>query len=129
MFRIRRFGVVKTATVAALMYFVVVLIFVIPIALIVAVAGTQSTAGRDGTPLFDPALGAAGVFVFGLLAAVLYGLIGWIFTAVACLIYNLVARWTGGIEVQVERREPPVATVPATWGAPSGPPPAAPPAS
>jgi hypothetical protein len=64
-----------------------------------------------------------GVFVFGLLAALIYGVIGWIFTAIACAIYNLAAGWVGGIEVQVDQSAPP--PVPQLW-APSAPPPAPP---
>ena len=83
MFRIRRFGVMKTATVVAVLY----MIFV-------------------------------------------YGLFGWVFTAIALAIYNLAARWVGGIEVEVETVGPPP-PVP-TWGAtlpPSSSPPTIPPAA
>jgi hypothetical protein len=45
-----------------------------------------------------------GALLGGALAAlVFYPLLGWVFTAIACLIYNFAARWAGGIEVQVER--------------------------
>ena len=44
-----------------------------------------------------------GILVFGLLAAVLYGVVGWILTAIGCAVYNLVAGWVGGIEVQVDQ--------------------------
>jgi hypothetical protein len=52
----------------------------------------------------------------GCWGALFYGIIGWVFTAIACLTYNLVARWTGGIEVQVVQAPPPE-PVPA-WGPP-----------
>ena len=44
-----------------------------------------------------------------LLAALIYGVFGWIFTAIACAIYNLAAGWVGGIEVQVNQSAPPPA--------------------
>jgi hypothetical protein len=116
MYRIRRFGVMKTATVAAVMYMVVVAIFVVPFALLVAIAGTGD--GLQG--------GLGGALVLGVVAIFGYGLLGWVFTALACLIYNLVAGWVGGIEVQVETVAPPPA-LPA-WGTTPQPPPAAPPA-
>jgi hypothetical protein len=53
-----------------------------------------------------------------------------VFTAIALAIYNLAARWVGGIEVEIESVAPPP-PVP-TWGAtlpPSAPPPTIPPAS
>jgi hypothetical protein len=125
MYRLRRFGVARTATVVGLMYALLVGIILIPILLLVGAVGLQtdpgtvvigepgSDLGRTGTAGAG-ALGIAGLLLLGLLAALLYGIVGWIVTAIACLLYNLVARWTGGIEVQVVQAPPPEA-VPA-WG-------------
>lgn len=139
MFRLRRFGVVRTATVVGLMYALLVGVILIPILLLVGVVGVQTDLGTGrpaviGEPGSDlgtgtagaGAVGIAGLLALGLLAALLYGIVGWILTAVVCLLYNLVARWTGGIEVQVVQAPPPEA-VPA-WGPtrpgpPVGPPP------
>ena len=112
MYRIRRFGVVKSSTVVAVMYVIVIAVFALPIAVGVALFGRGDTAG-----------GAAGVLVLGLLAAAVYGVLGWVFTAIACALYNLV----GGIEVQVEPVAPPPPAP--IWG-PTGTasPPTAPPA-
>lgn len=115
MVRIRRFGVVRTATVVAVLYMVIAAIFAIPFALLAAAAG--SSVGSVGD------VNLAGILTIVLLAVVGYGVLGWVFTAIACLLYNLVAGWTGGIEVQVERVDaPPPAPV---WG--SAPPPTTPP--
>jgi hypothetical protein len=116
MFRIRRFGVIKTANVVAVLYVVIVAVIFVPILAIVALAApaNQSIGG----------MGAVGVLVVGLLAAVFYGIIGWIFTAIACLLYNLAAGMIGGIEVQLEAVPPPA--VPAVWGPANAPPDAAP---
>ncbi|MET1231377.1 MAG: hypothetical protein ABWY52_00840 [Candidatus Limnocylindrales bacterium] len=119
MFRIRRFGVIKTATVAAVMYVVIVLVIFIPILLITALVGI-TPAGSNGLGGVGPVVG---VLILGLLAAFFYGVFGWVFTAIACLLYNLVASWVGGIEVQVEAVVPaiqPPATAPPTWGQPGG---------
>jgi hypothetical protein len=97
MFRIRRFSVIKTSNVAALVYMVIVAIFVVPFGLLVSIAGTAG--GVQG--------GAVGGIAFALIAILGYGLFGWVFTAIGCLIYNLVAGWIGGIEVQVESVAPP----------------------
>jgi hypothetical protein len=113
MYTIRRFSVVKTATVVAVIYVVIVAIFIVPLAILAVAFGRgESAAG-----------GLVGVLVFGLLAALIYGVIGWIFTAIACAIYNLAAGWVGGIEVQVDQSAPPPAQQ--LW-APSAPPPAPP---
>ena len=117
MFRIRRFSVIKTSNVAALIYMVAVAIFVIPFALLFAVAGTASQVQG----------GVTGGIVFAVVAIFGYGLLGWVFTAIACLIYNLAARWVGGVEVQVEPVQPP--PPPPAWMAPTPPPPQGPPTS
>jgi hypothetical protein len=113
MYTIRRFSVVKTATVVAVMYVVLVAIFIVPLAILAVAFGRGDSAAG----------GLVGVLVFGLLAALIYGVIGWIFTAIACAIYNLAAGWVGGIEVQVDQVTPPPA---AQLWAPSAPPPAPP---
>jgi len=127
MYRIRRFGVVKTATVVAIMYMVIVGVFVAPFALLgLLIAPSQGGAGT-----------AAGIVAFGLLAIFGYGLLGWVFTAVAAAIYNLAARWVGGIEVEIEHVVPPApppdwmltSTGPTPPRPSSPPPPASPPAS
>lgn len=119
MFRIRRFGVMKTATVVAVMYMLIVAVFVVPIALIgLLIAPSQGSAAGSTV---------VGIVVFGVVAIFAYGLIGWVFTALAAGIYNLAAGWVGGIEVQVETVAPPP-PLPA-WGATTqAPPPSAPPA-
>lgn len=128
MFRIRRFGVIRTSNVVAFFYLVIVAVIFVPIAAFVAVAApaNQSFGGFG-------AAGALGVLFVGLLAAIFYGIFGWIFTALACLLYNFAARMIGGIEIQLEAVEPPT-PVPA-WGSAnvppeaSGTPPPTPPAS
>jgi hypothetical protein len=112
MYRIRRFNVMKTATVVAVMYMVIVAIFVIPFAifaLLISATGTPQAQGFFG-----------GSIIFGLFTILGYGLFGWIFTAIACYIYNVAAGWVGGIEVQVEPVAPP--PPPPAWMTPTTPP-------
>lgn len=112
MYRIRRFNVMKTATVVAVMYMVIVAIFVIPFAIFALLISAT------GTPQAQQFFG--GSIIFGLFAILAYGLFGWIFTAIACYIYNVAAGWVGGIEVQVEPVAPP--PPPPAWMTPSAPP-------
>jgi hypothetical protein len=106
-YRIRRFGIIKTATVAAIMYVIVIAIFFVPATLIVGIASTSDGASNVGANV-------GGLVVAGIIAALLYGLLGFLVTAVACAVYNLAAGWVGGIEVQVEGLQPPQA--PPVWG-------------
>jgi transmembrane protein DUF3566 len=121
MVRIRRFGVIRTATVVAVIYALLVIIVFIPVILLLSVAGTTTTTPGlgtvEGTGL--GAIGLVGGLALGLVVALLYAIVAWIFTAIACLFYNLAARFVGGIEVQVERLDtPPLAPAPAGWGNP-----------
>lgn len=107
MYRIRRFGVVRTATVVAVAYAIGFGIIAIPLALIGLAAPRGAFAAAAVVP----------IFLFVLL--VVYPLVIWVFTAIACLVYNLAARWVGGIEVEIER--PPRVWTGAGWP-PSTPP-------
>lgn len=115
MYRIRRFGIVKTATVVAVIYLLLVAIFFV-IALIAVAVSPQTWPGAT----------VGGVVIGGLILAAVYAIFGWIFTAIACAIYNLAAGWVGGIEVQVEAlaAAPPTPSWGPTYG--SNPPPAPP---
>ena len=95
MYRISRFGVVKTATMVALIYVIVVAIFFVPAAIIVLALGRST------------GVAAGGVLIGGVLIAIVYAAFGWIFTAIGCAIYNVAARWVGGIEVQLQPVAPP----------------------
>ena len=70
-------------------------------------------------------------FAFAFISPIvaLYGIFGWIFTAIACLLYNWVAGFAGGVEIRLEAV--PVPTVPPSpvVTAPPAPPPAEPPAA
>ena len=94
MVRLTRFGVVRTASVAAIVYLILSAIIFIPVALLV---GTMpiTTVDQFGQPVsvrISPI-----VFLF---LPLIYAAVGWVFTAVACLIYNLAAWVTGGIEFE-----------------------------
>lgn len=39
---------------------------------------------------------------FFMMMPFMYGGMGFVMTAIGCAIYNLIAGWTGGIEVEVE---------------------------
>jgi hypothetical protein len=89
--RIRRFGVLQTAKVVAVLYALMGLVFV-PILLIVSIFSPSKDVPGPG---------------FALLLPILYGVLGFVFTAISCAIYNFVAGLVGGIEVELD--EAPVA--------------------
>lgn len=98
--QIRSFGVLQTSKVVAIIYALVTLVFFVPFALIGLLAGAAS-GGQEGI------FGGVAFLVLALLAPVLYGILGFIFTALSCAVYNVVAGWVGGIEVRMEGNAPP----------------------
>lgn len=88
--RIRRFGVYQTAKVAAIIYFLFGLIMV----------GMLNSVFL-GKWLPESAISG----IFFLFIPFIYGIIGFMFTAAFCAIYNFTVRWTGGIEVEFETTE------------------------
>lgn len=95
MVRIKRLGVVQTAKVAAVMYFIFSAVIMIPIGLITMLTGPA----KDSFPgLFGGLFGG----IFMIIMPIIYAVLGFIFVAIACLIYNLIARFMGGIEIELE---------------------------
>lgn len=114
MFRIRRFGIVQTATTVAVLYMVAIAILIVPFAFLAT--ALLSAMPATGGPTFD----VSGIIVFALIAIVGYGVATWVITAISCAVYNLVAGWVGGIQVQLDPVAPPP-PVP-NWGPTSTPP-------
>jgi len=78
----------------AILYGIMGLIF-IPFFLLMTFVGSQMPAQqRVGVMAFS-----AG---FAIFVPVIYAVIGFVFGALGAVIYNLVAKWVGGIEVEVE---------------------------
>ena len=46
--------------------------------------------------------GMIGGLVFGLFAPVFYAVMGFVMGAISAFLYNLLAKWVGGIQVQVQ---------------------------
>lgn len=85
--QIRQVSAVQTAKVMALMYFVIGLIFFL-------IMGIFSAFMPGPRPPF-----ATG---FMLAMPFFYLIFGFVFTVISALVYNLVAKWTGGVEFTVE---------------------------
>ena len=79
--QIKHISVFQTSRVLAIIYGVIAIVFM-PVLLI-------------------PALGDNGngsMVVFSLVAPIVYAILGFMFTALFCWIYNIIAKYTGGIE-------------------------------
>jgi|SRR5580704_1691433 hypothetical protein len=97
---IKSVGVLSVAKIMGLIYGCLGLI-AIPFFLLIGLAG--SLAGKQQSPF----AGMIGL-VLALLAPILYGVMGFIMGAIGAALYNLFAKWIGGIEVQVQSDTPPL---------------------
>lgn len=89
-------GVMSVAKLMGLLYGCLGLIFA-PFFLLIGLVG--SFAGQEKTPF-------AGIFgvVFAVLMPIMYGAMGFVMGAISALLYNVLARWAGGFELELEPR-------------------------
>jgi hypothetical protein len=88
MMQVNSFGVLQTSKLIAVLYLMVFAVIGIPVAVIaIAVAGPSRLGGPE--------------ILLVLLIPVVYGVMGFVFTAIACALYNVAAKWVGGIEIDI----------------------------
>lgn len=86
--RIQRFEPLQTAKVLGILY---------------AIMGAVVAPFFILATMLTPEASAAGLGIgFAIALPLLYGLFGALATAIGCLLYNLVASWVGGIEVDLD---------------------------
>lgn len=93
--RIRSIGVLSAGMIIGALYAVLGLfmaIIFVPIALI------AMSLGED----VGSAAPAIGILIFGVLSPFLYGALGFIGGVIVALVYNLLARLVGGLEIELE---------------------------
>lgn len=95
---LKRIGPGSAFKVGLVIYAIVGLIIGICMALFSMVAGSLGSLAGSGTPrTFGFGLGIGAVIV----VPIAYGIVGGIVAAIAAVIYNLVASWVGGLEVDI----------------------------
>jgi hypothetical protein len=94
---VKSVGVLSVAKIMGLVYGCLGLIFV-PFFLIAVLAG--AFADQDSSFRLAGVIG----FVFAILMPIIYGGMGFVIGAIGALIYNLVAKWVGGVELEIEVR-------------------------
>jgi hypothetical protein len=104
--RIKRIAPLQAGKMLGVLYGCMGLIF-LPIFMLAGVAGAfaqhaQQTQGASAAPA---ALTAGLMLAVGIFMPIFYAVFGFIFGIISAAIYNLVARWVGGIEVEVEQFE------------------------
>ncbi|HET8634037.1 MAG TPA: hypothetical protein VFL88_07800 [Gemmatimonadales bacterium] len=91
--RIRRFDVGQAAKVLGLLYLLLGVVF----AVIFWLVGSMIPAAEKAQP---------GMAIFGgamlLFLPILYGIVGAVMGAIASALYNMIASWVGGFEIELE---------------------------
>jgi len=98
---VRKFGVLSTAEITAILYAIMGLIFGLLYAIFVSLTMAIAKTG----PVY-PGLKFAGVglvWVIGIIVfPILYGIIGFIVTIIGTALYNAIAPKIGGIKIELE---------------------------
>ena len=109
MVSIKRFGVLSVGVIFAMLYAVLGLFIGIiwagMFAMLSVFSGMFGSAFSDGYAEGD-FLGAFSWLFGGLiivLAPVFYGALGFVYGVIAAALYNLFARWTGGIKLELQQ--------------------------
>ncbi len=87
--QIVRFSPFQTAKIMTVLYFLMGLVFTIPMLLVTMMAGAQEGAVAPNLLLI-------------IAMPFMYAILSFIFVPLACLAYNICARLVGGIEVTME---------------------------
>jgi hypothetical protein len=92
--RIKRISPLQLGKMLALLYGIIGLV-AIPFLLFMATMSAQLPPEQRG-PLMAMGAGAA------LFAPILYAMVGFVIGVIGAVIYNVVAKWVGGIEIELE---------------------------
>jgi hypothetical protein len=97
---VKRVGPGSAFKIGLVLYGILGLLLGIVMACVSMVAGSLGTMGSSAVPgarALGFGMGLSAVIVFPLL----YGLFGGVFAAIGAVLYNLVAGWVGGLEVDI----------------------------
>ena len=97
---IRRFGVVSTGKIMGLLYAILSLFVAIPYGLILILAGAAGGGGPGGGGAGGAIAGVGVCLVFGL--PIFYGVVGFLGGMLTAAVYNALAAWVGGIDMELE---------------------------
>jgi hypothetical protein len=103
MHRIKSVGVMSVAKVMGLIYGALGLL-IVPIFLVIGLASSMAIKqAQQATGANLPAaMGPIFAILMAIAAPIMYGLMGFVTGAISALIYNLIAGWVGGIEMELE---------------------------
>ncbi len=96
--RLKRIAPLQLGKMLGILYAMMGLLF-LPL---FALAGLAGAFAQQSTNNGAGALPAVALLVMGFLMPIMYGVMGFLIGIISAAVYNLAARWIGGIEVEVE---------------------------
>jgi hypothetical protein len=97
--KIKSVNVLSVAMTAAIVYGCISLV-VVPFILLLISIGSFAAMNQSNNPF--GAIGAMSGIVLVVIIPLFYAVVGFIFGAIGAFIYNLSAKWTGGIALELE---------------------------
>ncbi len=98
--KLKRIAPLQLAKMLGVLYGLMGLVF-LPFFLLFALLGAMLPSGSQQAAGAG-VMAAGGMVIMGILMPVMYAFFGFVFGAISAWLYNLVASWIGGIEVEVE---------------------------
>jgi hypothetical protein len=101
---IKSVGVLSVAKILGFIYGTIALIFV-PFILLFGLLGALGAMGAMASNEHSnpfAAMGVIGVVLLSLFIPIIYGAFGFVIGAIGALIYNLMAKWVGGIQIELQ---------------------------
>jgi hypothetical protein len=95
---VRRINPLSVAKIAGLLYAIIGLIVGAFMSLIFGAMGSLGAAQSDMPPMMGMLVGAGSI----VMMPILYGVLGFVTTALSAVIYNVLAGFVGGIEIDVD---------------------------
>jgi hypothetical protein len=99
--RIKRIAPLQAGKMMGVLYACMGLIF-LPFIGVAALIGAFAEQAQHNGSGAAAGLAIGMMVLFGVMIPILYGAMGFIFGVIGAAIYNLIAGWIGGIEVEVE---------------------------
>jgi len=77
-------------------------LIILPFFAIFALVGVFTQSASENAGAAGAVAIGGGMLLMAVLIPVMYGVFGFVFGALSAALYNVIARWIGGIEVEVE---------------------------
>ena len=111
---LKRIGVISTGKLVGMMYFCLGLLF-LPFFLLMGGLAMLGAGASQGQDQLAGGIGGAMMIVLAILFPILYGVMGFVGGMIMALLYNFMAKFAGGIEMEFVPKQPSMTMpVPAT---------------